>query len=158
MVRIEKDASPGDPMCKTYSQIKEEALNSAKESVATSMSDAQKHDIVKEVVEDLVSPSKAAKKYGLSAITIRKWIKDAGCRCPTKAELKEAIKSKGKPVNDPAIKVLQNTNKAMMEVMKEVRQEALKEKVDEENENSTGVKKKKRNRSKGALKNLKKKI
>ena len=147
MVRIEKDASPGDPMCKTYSQIKEEALNSAKESVASSMSEAQKHAIVKEVVEDLVSPSKAAKKYGLSAITIRKWIKDAGCRCPSKAELEEARKIKGKPVNDPAIKGQQNTNKAMMEVMKEVRQEALKEKVDEENENATGVKKKKRKRS-----------
>ena len=60
VVRIEKDASPGDPMCKTYSQIKEEALNSAKESVATSMSEAQKHAIVKEVVEDLVSPSQSA--------------------------------------------------------------------------------------------------
>ena len=42
----------------------------------------QRQEIVREVVEDHISPADLARKYGVSAHSIREWIKKAGQSLP----------------------------------------------------------------------------
>ena len=46
------------------------------------MTDAQKQSIMREVLEDHISPNELAKRYNIRAYAIREWIKKAGHALP----------------------------------------------------------------------------
>ena len=100
--------------CKFFHRNREEkSLNSPKTNSLThpassnqKVSDAQKQTIMREVLEDHISPNELARKYNLSPDTIRGWIKRAGKKLP-----KVYRKAEHSTVNAPTGQSLSVDNK-----------------------------------------------
>ncbi len=63
---------------------------------ASSFSPEQRAEIIREVLEDLISPTDVAKKYNISPHSIRDWIKKTGQALP-KSYKKPADYNRDKP-------------------------------------------------------------